>query len=62
MTKEGATLAKALAGRGVLLATERADRLPAIRNVNPIKITLDLYSHWIPEMEDFTADARDEIF
>jgi len=43
------------------------------KNVNPkyvqrllghksIKITLDLYSHWIPEMEDFTADAMDEIF
>ncbi len=44
-----------------------------LKNVNPkfvqrllghksIKITLDLYSHWIPEMDDFTADAMDEIF
>lgn len=25
------------------------------------KITLDLYSHWIPDMGDFTADAMDDI-
>jgi integrase len=44
-----------------------------LKNVNPkhvqrllghksVKITLDLCSHWIPEMDDFTADAMDEIF
>jgi integrase len=26
-----------------------------------IAITLDLYSHWIPDMGDFTADAMDDI-
>ncbi len=26
-----------------------------------ITITLDLYSHWIEDMGDFTADAMDEI-
>lgn len=42
------------------------------QNVNPrfvqkllghksITITLDLYSHWIEDVGDFTADAMDEI-
>ncbi len=26
-----------------------------------IKITLDLYSHWMPDMGDFTADAMDGV-
>lgn len=26
-----------------------------------IAITLDLYSHWMPDMGDFTADAMDDI-
>jgi hypothetical protein len=26
-----------------------------------IKITLDLYSHWIPDMDDLTADAMDDV-
>ena len=26
-----------------------------------IKITLDLYSHWMPDMGDFTADAMDDV-
>lgn len=26
-----------------------------------IAITLDLYSHWIPDMGDFTADTMDDI-
>ena len=26
-----------------------------------IKITLDLYSHWMPDMGDFTADAMDSV-
>jgi integrase len=25
-----------------------------------IAITLDLYSHWIPDMDDLTADAMDD--
>ncbi len=38
-------------------------KLLLLKNINPIKkFTLDLYSHWIPEMEDFTADTTDEIF
>lgn len=43
-----------------------------MQNINPkfvqkllghksIVITLDLYSHWLPDMGDFTADAMDEI-
>jgi len=26
-----------------------------------VAITLDLYSHWMPDMGDFTADAMDNI-
>jgi integrase len=26
-----------------------------------IAITLSLYSHWLPDMGDFTADAMDDI-